>query len=172
MTPLTWQPIESAPENMAVLAGEILDGQIRWAQTAILREGVWHLHDFMFALDDVWVARLTHWMPLPSPPMERTPGADSAVDPVVGAPHSPSTRDESSSLRAMYVEEADHLAAIDLTDQIAHLREQAELIGSAAQPRHDDPDIAKLTCTPDRHIWIFGVRCLCGRHWAAPPDTF
>ena len=125
MTPLTWQPIASAPMNydsrlLALASGQVVTGYFS-AQYDEWRATFTNSH---FGPD----LKPTHWMPLPAPPMERPPGADSAE--IVSSERSTSdgprdTALSSSSLRAMYVEEADHLAAIDLTDQIAHLRQQA-----------------------------------------------
>src|SRR5689334_11836498 len=53
--PDPWQPITTAPQDTPMLAGEIREGHIRWMQSAILRNGIWRLFDFEFALDYVWV---------------------------------------------------------------------------------------------------------------------
>ena len=121
MPPLTWQRMDTAPK----------DGTWVLAYDPTIPEPR-HLYNIVRRHNDRWenchgyyVTHATHWMPLPSPPMERTPGEDSAEILASERRTSDRPRDtawSSSSLRAMYVEEADHLAAIDLTEEIAHLR--------------------------------------------------
>jgi hypothetical protein len=53
------------------------------------------------------------------------PPSVDAVDPQDGRVDEGPTRVSTASSPNAFLEEADHLAAIDLTDQIAHLREQA-----------------------------------------------
>jgi hypothetical protein len=119
MTPLTWQRMDTAPK----------DGTWVLAYDPTIPEPR-HLYNIVRRHNDRWenchgyyVTHATHWMPLPSPPTERTPGEDSAEIVSSERRTSDGPRDPvSSSLRASFVEEADHLAAIDLTEEIAHLR--------------------------------------------------
>jgi hypothetical protein len=139
MTPLTWQRIATAPKDGTLV---LLWWEVEFRETVIAYwacgswfEGGdgshgWTGESFHASVPDTWTRLLgerpTHWMPLPSPPMERTPGEDSAEILASERSTSDGPRDPvSSSLRASFLEEADHLAAIDLTDQIAHLRQQA-----------------------------------------------
>ena len=141
MTPLTWQRIETAPKDGTRILTLDTNANV------VIRS--WTNYGYAGWSDSgqrgTRASNLTHWMPLPSPPpadievqlaalRQRGATNDGAHSEAESAEILSSERSTSvgprdtalsSSLRASYLEEADHLAAIDLTDQIAHLREQA-----------------------------------------------
>ena len=102
MTPLTWQRMDTAPK----------DGTWVLAYDPTIPEPR-HLYNIVRRHNDRWenchgyyVTHATHWMPLPSPPMERTPGEDSAEILASERRTSDRPRDtawSSSSLRAMWL---------------------------------------------------------------------
>lgn len=59
-----WQPIETAPRDMDILAYNSATGPYRTK----FSDGEWPMRGWGY-LDGTWYPRPTHWMPLPPPPM-------------------------------------------------------------------------------------------------------
>lgn len=71
-----WQPIETAPKDGTVI---ILSGTAKEAnfggdrkEYSVVHQGYWSAKMWQMGTFDQWID-VTHWQPLPTPPIERTP---------------------------------------------------------------------------------------------------